>query len=1192
MRKFSWYLGTMFVLTMMVIPLHAQSGRGTLTGVVKDPQGALVPGAEIIATNKANGAESKALTTSAGLFHIPYLEPGNYNVTAALKGFKTAARENVNVLLAQTVTLDFTLEVGEVTQTVEVSAESPLLEASTAEIGTNATDRDIHSWPIFVGDGTRQLQDFVFRALPGTQGSTFEGTINGGQAYSHEILIEGISLGRMDLNGGSNNEFTPTIDAVSEFRLQTGALSSQYGNTQTALTNFGLKAGTNDIHGTLFWFNQNKLLNANTWENNRFGNPKSPNVLNNFGATVGGPIKKDKTHFFFSYEGNRQADFSVSGTDSLPYGPFKQGNFSKLFDPAWTQDPKSGTVVGKDALGRDIVFGQIYDPATTRQLPDGTWIRDPFPGNIIPADRFSKVTENILKYDIPNPQIDRMKNNNPRYSNGQPILHIDNYMSKIDHVINDKHKVNGSFIYNKRYRLRDGAGGCCSYHIPGLPLPGPPIVGDKLQDTPGWIVRLTEDWTMSPTKLNHMAFGYNRFRNANLSNANLSGVDWQQALGMQGVGSHSFPLIEFQGNNSTLNPYNRYYGHDPGSNSPNGSTIFNDDFTWIRGSHSLRLGGEIRRYYITDQSLNGPGTYIYHNEQTALPDPNGTTNSLNETGFAYASFMLGQTRRADQSITNLTPGERSQTAAFYVQDDWKVSSKLTLNLGLRWDIPTPFWEVKGAMSGLDPTKPNPGADGFPGAFVVLGDGPGRIGGRSFAKTYYKEFGPRFGFAYALNQKTVLRGGYGINYAPPIMDGWNYGNYNNGFNGDNLIKRGTTPFIGVSPYNWDNPYPPFSATLPNTDPTLLNGGSIAYYAPTVNKLPMVQNWNFGIQYELPWQTRIEANYIGNRGTRLNDAKYVGSLDQVNPKYLSLGNALLDDISLHPEIPLPYPSFQGTVARALRPFPQYDSVGTHRLNNGWSSYNSLQATLTKRASNGLSFLISYTFSKSMATSDSAGPGDYYYNAQDFYNIRNDYSVTRFNIPHSLRVTWIYDLPFGPHGKWLRSGVGGYALGGWTASAIQQYQSGGPQSLSQSAFEGNALFNPGLRADILQPSSQWILPSGKPTNPDPDNGTPYLNPAAFAQAPVTDLNVPIRFGNAPRYLSQLHGFASYGEDFSLIKRTNLPLREGMNFELRLDILNLFNRIGICGPSTDVTSVDFGKIYGKCGGSRHMQWGARFTF
>ena len=529
------------VLAAAAGPLLAQSGRGTITGAVQDGTGALVPGAEVTITNKGTGVEVKAVTTSTGVYRAPYLEPGTYHVSAALKGFKTAVRDNVPVLLTQTVTLDFTLEIGEVTDTVTVSAEAPLLESSTAEIGINATEKEFHTWPILVGDGTRQLQSFVFRALPGTSGGEFEGTINGGQAYSHEILIDGISIGRFDLNGGSNNEFTPTIDAVGEMKLQTGALSSQYGNTQTALTNFGMKSGTNDFHGSAFWFNQNKGLNANTWNNNRLGLPKATSVLNNFGAVIGGPIIKNKTHFFFSYEANRQQDQRTSGFNSLASGAMKRGDFSQLLNPAFTQDARSGTVIGQDALGRDVRFGQIFDPSTSRQLANGTWIRDPYPNNVIPQSAFSRVTQNVLKHQQPDPALAFLLANNPAISTCCPILNIDNYSVKIDHVFNESHKISGTYVDNDRYRWRFGGGG--TPQIPG-PIPGPAANGDKIQSTPGWIVRLAEDWTISPTKLNHFAFGYNRFRNKNVSNSfndYLDGTDWESELGLTGyVGSGAF----------------------------------------------------------------------------------------------------------------------------------------------------------------------------------------------------------------------------------------------------------------------------------------------------------------------------------------------------------------------------------------------------------------------------------------------------------------------------------------------------------------------------------------------------------------------------------------------------------------------------------------------------------------------------
>lgn len=1175
---------SMVLLLLGSMGLLAQSGRGSVTGVIRDATEATIPGVDVVAVDKETGVETRALTTDAGVYRLPYLPPGRYRISASIPGFKTAVADNVDVGVAQVVTVDFTLEVGELAEELTVSAATPLLDTSTSEIGNNISEKEVHTWPIIVGDGTRQLQNFVFTSLPGTQGDTFEGSINGGQLYSHEILIEGMSIGRHDLNGGSNNEFTATIDAVGEFKLQTGSLSAQYGGTQTSLVNFGMKSGTNDIHGTLFWFHKNKVLNSNTWIGNATGSERAPFLENNFGGTVGGPILRDRTHFFLSYEGERLTDQNVSGLESIPVGDFKQGDFSKLLDPDFTKDDRSGTVVGTDALGRPVVFGQLYDPATSRQLPDGTWIRDPFPGNVVPTDRFSGVTQRTLQHDIPNAVIDQLRSNFPRVGTCCPELTIDNWSAKIDHVLTNSHKLSGTFVHNDRSRNRFGGGGP---QLGGLGFPGPAGAGQKLQATPGFIFRFAEDWTVGPTMLNHFALGYNRFRNSNKSFSVISENDWASELGLQNVGSAGFPDVFFEGFDPVLSGDYPRFGGNESPDSPNGSTIVQDDFTWLRGNHSFRFGFEHRRYYTNDQSLFDTGSYTFHNENTGLP------GFVDQTGFAYASFLLGQVQSTDLGIQLTNPGIRSNLTSFYVQDDWKVRPNLTLNLGLRWDIPSPLTEVVERMSGLDPNVPNPGADGYPGALVFLGECAGCTGQDAFSEHYFRQVAPRIGFAWAPGdgETWVFRAGYGINFTPPILDGFSFP-YFAGFNGSNPIIARQGRFDEDPVYSWDNPYPAFTDTLPNTDPTLQNGKDIGYYLPETNKMPYVQNWNAGVQTEVGWNTKLEVNYVGNKGTRLEDDFYNNFINQVHPRHLALGDTLLDDIADHPEIPKPYPSFEGTVGRALRPFPQYEEVVTHRLNNGWSSYHALQLTGTKRSDYGLSFLAAYTFSKSLATSDTAGPGDYAYNSQDFYNREADYSVTSFHFPHDFKLTWIYDLPFGPGANWLTSGPLSKVFGGWTVSVIQRYRSGPPLSILSSGLRNDALFNPDFRGDVILPADQHKLTDGVPDDIDISTGTPFLNPDAFGAIPRTDRGVPLRLGNASRYDPKLRGFAFMREDLSLVKRTGLGFREDMNFEIRVDAINLLNRTTPFNPVTNTGDpARFGRIFGK-GGNRTIQLGLRLSF
>jgi hypothetical protein len=1080
-----------------------------------------------------------------------------------------------------------------------------MLERASAEIGIVSNEKEVHTWPIQIDDGTRQLQTFIFSSMPGTQGDGWAGSVNGSQAFSHEILIDGISVGRMDINGGNTSEFTATVDAVNEFRLQTGSLSAQYGNTQTGMANFGMKSGTNEYHGTGFWFYQSSALNANSWAaNNSRIDPatgvafKGKTHLNNWGATFGGPVRKDRTFFFFSYEQHSEAIFvPSSSTDASPTKEMKAGDFSQLFNPNFTRNSNSGKVLGKDAAGRDVIFGQIYDPTTTRQV-GGVWVRDPFQGNIIPPSRISALTKKILNpaYALPDPTFPRradfggetLRNNTVHISSGQPELFIKNFSIKVDHTVSTKHKVSGSFIENDRFRQRYG-GGSRYYQLPGE-IPNVPATGDKKQQTPGFMIRFAEDWTISPTMLNHFGYGYNRFRNANQSNSYISGTDWAQTFGLQNVGGAAFPVIRFDGTNWWQDGDFRNWGYGWTGNEPNGSNILMNDFTWIKNKHSIRIGAEHRRYYINTSRSWTPGEYRFDADQTAL------SNFQGNTGFAFASFMLGATLRTINDIPGMTQGVRTRTTAFYAQDDWKVSPKLTLNLGVRWDIPSTYSNPNNMMSGLDPNVANPGADGYKGALVFLGDCPQCNGKDKWADIYYGEFSPRIGVAYSFSNKLVIRGGYGINYAPPLLDGWSYGWWT-GFDGSNNInqKRGRSGGGNDPAFYWDNPYPKYAAQLPNYDPAQLNGDALPYYPPETQKFPMTQNWNFGIQTELPWQTKLEVNYVGNKATRLNDP-YKGNINQLDPKYLTLGDALLEDIGDHPEVKKPYPSFEGTVAQALLPFPQYTGVSTHRLNEGWSNYHSLQITATKRVTNGLSFLAAYTFSKSLATADTTlGYGWYGGNGygQSIYNRKLDYSVTYLNVPQDLRLTWIYDLPFGPQGRWLRGGALSYILGGWTISGINHFRSGEPISIGNGGGpDTGALFNSGFYADTLLSRDKQILGT-KPSDPNRGDGTPYLNPAAWGMSPVTDNNVAIRLPTGVRNQPNLRGFARSGEQLSLIKRTRLPFREGANFEIRADISNPLNRTWISDPETDISDSErFGRVFNKYGGGRTIQLGLRITF
>src|SRR5262247_145063 len=393
----------LFLALFVCATVFAQGERGALNGIITDQSGAVVAGAEVVATNIETNVETKTTTTDAGVYRLPYLPSGKYKITVKVQGFQTAVLNDVNLFVAQTLTVDIKLTAGQVAEQMTVAGTAPLLETGTAEIGRYVTKKEFDTWPVAVGDGRRQIQTFIFTSLPGSVGETFQGSINGGQYYSHEILIEGIPLGRFDLQGGSNNEFSPSADAVSEFKLQTGTIGAQYGGGQTSVANFAIKSGTNEYHGTGFTYVQNDALRANSFTNKSFGRdasgneirPRPPFKLFNYGFGFGGPVKipkiydgHNKTFFFTNMEVTRVRDLVSTAFSTLPTKAFKSGDFSQLLNSAFTGNPCSGQAVRVpvtsggslctltqplqlDALGRQVIFGQIFNPATSRQVTAG-----------------------------------------------------------------------------------------------------------------------------------------------------------------------------------------------------------------------------------------------------------------------------------------------------------------------------------------------------------------------------------------------------------------------------------------------------------------------------------------------------------------------------------------------------------------------------------------------------------------------------------------------------------------------------------------------------------------------------------------------------------------------------------------------------------------------------------------------------
>jgi Carboxypeptidase regulatory-like domain len=1172
--------------------LYSQGNLGAITGTVQDTSGAIVPDLPLTITNVDTGVKWTATTSSAGYYRIP-LPPGTYRLEAQKQGFKTQITDKIVVPVAQVVTVDLTLQVGAATQTVEVTSQAPLLTPSTAEVSSAVSSTEFETLPIEVGDGGRQLQTFIFTSLPGTVGDTFSGSINGGQLFSHEILIDGVTIGRYDLSGGSLDEFSPGTDSIAEFKVQTSNYSAEYGETGGGVANFTYKSGTNDFHGTLFEYNKNPIFNAAGPVVNSspgaVGAVKDNTRENNFGGNIGGPIRRDHTFFFFNYEGDRFRSFAPAATMTLPTVAMKNGDFSSLLGT---------TPIGTDALGRPVFQNEIYDPTTTRTV-NGTVVRDPFPGNIIPPGEFSNATSVLLPL-IPDPPLSGDKNNAFRLSGCCPILSRNAYTGKIDHVLTSKQKLWASYTWNHRDRYNRNSSRTF------LPFPGQPINPVKRQIVGGPQLRVAHSWTINSRMVNEASIGYNRFQNQNNITDN---AKFTPQLGIPGIPDDCFPPMKFSSRLSIA----PLFGVGCKNVDPSESYVYQDTFSYLRGRHSLKFGGEFRRYrYNTYEPGPLSGTFTFKDTETSLP---GFASS---TGYAFASFILGAADSGSKSIYTTAPGYRAGLFAFFAQDDFKATTKLTLNLGLRWEIPLPQREVLNRESGFDPTVPNPGADNIPGALVFLGSCSTCIHRDSFQDWYFKEIGPRLGLAYQIRKNIVFRGGYGISYGPPIEN--NFGSQNLfGFNSSvNLNARSSPTGFKQDPATYLSTLvsaplpaaarvgvPAFTGTLPDRDPASANGQFLDFMPRNGAAQPYVQNWSAGLQYLLPHDILIQADYVGSKGTRLLNGYFAGSYNQAPAKFMALGDILADDLATDLADPttapilasfgitgLPYPDFENnnydtSVAAAIQPFPQYLGLNNNYPTIGNSTYHSLQLMGRKTTAHGLSFIAAYTFSKTLTDTDSALSQSGSQVVQDFYNRRAEKGIASFDHPHVLKLTWIYELPFGHGRRWLATG-GPFdrLVSGWQVTAIQNYFSGDPLVITSSFAPGFFSFF-GLRGDVIPGVPQTLSTHGL----DTVNGTQYLNPAAFATPPLSPGNAfALRFGNAPPFLTHTRGPWHSSEDFGIIKNTRLTERTSLQF--RADMFNVFNRVGLGDPDTCVDCGSFGLIFDPGHDPRVIQLALRLNF
>lgn len=1115
--------------------LCAQSITGSITGLITDASGAVVPGAEITVIQAQTNFRTTVQSDTSGNYTAPQLRRGDYRIEVSARGFKRFVQDGITLQIQQTARVDIQLTVGEVAESVQVTADAARLETENATMAKIVDNRSIINLPL----NTRNVYNLVF-LTPGVTGSVGNSygdmrySVNGARARTMDTMIDGVSAAHPTVNGFNGISVFPSVDAVEEFKLLGANYPAEFGRSLGSVLNVVFKSGSNQWHGTGFEFLRNSKLDANDFFNNTRGQSLLSFKRSQFGGVLNGPIVKDRTFFMVSYEA-LLARTSASTVTSVPTALERGGDFSQT----------------RVASGAAVT---IYDPLTTRANPAGSgFIRDAFVGNRIPVARFDPVAVNTAKYyPAPNTTPTGQSNNQNNWSNvGSRPLNTIQSDYRVDQVISPSQRL---FV---RYstRLNDD--------IATKFFPGDLAIAEgrinQEDHVHGGVVDYTN--TLSPSTVFTARAGVARtlyvFANQGLGFA-------PSNLGLPKYIDTAVDVFAFPAFSVT-----DYRGLGGGDHRNNGFMTYTAvaSVTKIQGKHTMKFGTDLRMMRVNVFEARNASSYSFTRGMTQGPNPNQASTT---GGNGFASMLLGTGGSGSLQANYKNVATQSLYVAGYFQDEWRLTPKLNISLGLRWDVDVPRTERYNRTNYFDPKIATPAAQAIPGitgglVFVGVGGVP-----REQFKADKNNFAPRFGLSYQLGRKSVVRLGYAHIYGPSQQAAaGTIGTM--GFRVDNTW---VTSIDGITPNHYlRDPYPQGVAQVVGAANGVMTQFGNAIEATTQDIVsPWTRQINFNIQHELPFATLLEVAYVGTRGFYLHRNDEGGlSLNQLDPKHMALGARLNDQV----DNPF-FGKFSGGVlsgartsrAQLLRPYPQFTNIIPIYSVGASSFYHALQVSATKRYTKGLQMQLAYTWGKSL---------DDGLSHQDSYNIRADRALSDIDVAQRATIAGVYDLPFG-RGRHFGSGwnrATDLILGGWQANGITTFSSGTPIGISASNNAG--IFNMAIR-----PNNNGQ--SGALSGPVQERLSGFFNKAVFSQP------LAFTFGNMGPRVSDIRTDGIFNWDLSVFK--NFRIMERVTLQYRAEALNAFNTPRFGGPNTSVTSSTFGVITSQANAPRQVQMGLKILF